>query len=200
MDAFLMDVAEDKVFYLGDKKIKNLYGLLFELRSISDETYSYYAGEDHNYFSDWIEYVIKNYDLAHNLRKTNSRKEAVGLLEHSIDSMKHEEKKEEPRKLVENVSLGASGFNEMITGGTKQAEKLLEALHHEPKELTLERTRPAERVTAAEKEMHDISRDKDEAKEYLWKHFSWEMAKEFMYGMALGILIGLVLSKIFFRV
>ena len=38
-----------------------------------------------------------------------------------------------------------------------------------------------------------------EIKDFLWKHFAWDMAKEFMYGMAIGILIGMVLSKIFIR-
>ncbi|MBN2368181.1 hypothetical protein JXC34_04110, partial [Candidatus Woesearchaeota archaeon] len=46
--------------------------------------------------------------------------------------------------------------------------------------------------------LKDIDKEEHEIKDFLWKHFAWDMAKEFMYGMALGILIGLVLSKIFF--
>ena len=42
-----------------------------------------------------------------------------------------------------------------------------------------------------------IAKDEREIKEFLWKHFAWDMAKEFMYGLAVGILIGLVLSRIF---
>ena len=41
-----------------------------------------------------------------------------------------------------------------------------------------------------------IANDESEIKNMLWKHFAWDMAKEFMYGMAIGIIIGLILSKI----
>ncbi|MEM4398131.1 MAG: hypothetical protein QW757_05935, partial [Candidatus Woesearchaeota archaeon] len=44
-----------------------------------------------------------------------------------------------------------------------------------------------------------IKHDEKYGHEFLWKHFAWEMAKEFMYGMAIGILIGFVLAKIFLR-
>ncbi len=42
-----------------------------------------------------------------------------------------------------------------------------------------------------------IARDESEIKHILWKHYHWDMAKEFMYGLAIGIVLGLILSKAF---
>jgi hypothetical protein len=41
-----------------------------------------------------------------------------------------------------------------------------------------------------------ISTEKQEVKHLLWKHFAWDMAKEFMYGLAIGVFVGLILSRI----
>ncbi len=75
---YLEDVPEDKAFFLADKGIRNLHGLLSELRNMGDETYSYYAGTDHNYFADWIEKVIGNEELSGTLRNALSRTAAAG--------------------------------------------------------------------------------------------------------------------------
>src|SRR3989344_7701255 len=88
MSNYLEDVPEDKVFYLKDRKIKNLYGLLFEFRTLSDDTYGYYADSNHNYFSDWIENVIGNKDISDALRKSKSRQDAVKILEKKIEDLK----------------------------------------------------------------------------------------------------------------
>ncbi len=37
---------------------------------------------------------------------------------------------------------------------------------------------------------------KQDTNSLLWKHFSWDLAREFMYGLAIGILIGLIMSRI----
>jgi hypothetical protein len=50
-----------------------------------------------------------------------------------------------------------------------------------------------------EKFLSKIGQNKKDIKIFLWKHFPWDMALEFMYGMALGLLMGLVMSRIFFR-
>lgn len=207
MSDYLTDVQDDKVFYLGEKKIKNLYGLLFECRSITDEVYSYYADSEHNYFADWIEYVIKFKELSQKLRLTKSRKEAISVLEKEIDSCKGEAKaavaKQQPAEIKISAMETKAQEKPLLQPEIKPqpAEKLLESKKDEMKILPpKEELHFITRVTDVEKEMHEKSKDKEEAKAYLWKHFSWEMAKEFMYGMALGILIGMVLSKIFFRV
>ena len=42
-----------------------------------------------------------------------------------------------------------------------------------------------------------LSKEDVEIRNVIWKHFKWEMAKEFMYGMAIGMIMGLILSKLF---
>ena len=80
MPNYLDDVPKQNAFTLGGKKILNLYSLLLEFRSISDETYSHYASHNHNYFADWIAHVVNHQELAEKLRKTSSRKEAITVL------------------------------------------------------------------------------------------------------------------------
>ena len=167
MNNYLNDVAEDKVFLLGDKKIRNLYGLLFEFRVMSDDTYSYYANNEHNYFADWIQCVIVNKELSDSLRDAKSRKEAVRVVEKTLDSLK------EPRK-----------EEKVFTSPKQEVKKEIPITAEEEVDVLLKK------IAQSEKEIQTV----------LWKHFTWDMAKEFMYGMAIGMLIGLVLAKIFFKV
>ena len=44
--------------------------------------------------------------------------------------------------------------------------------------------------------LKSLSKEDTEIRSVIWKHFKWELAKEFMYGMAIGILMGFVLSRI----
>jgi hypothetical protein len=65
---YLEDVPDEKAFVLGEKRIRNLYGLLFEFREMKDEAYSYYAAEDHNYFADWVLHVVADKELSEKLK------------------------------------------------------------------------------------------------------------------------------------
>ncbi|MBN2368325.1 hypothetical protein JXC34_04860, partial [Candidatus Woesearchaeota archaeon] len=82
---YLDDVPEDKAFILGDKKIRNLYGLLFELRSMDDELFSHYSSKHHNYFADWIEHILINNNISSGLREKHSRQETIDYLEGFIN-------------------------------------------------------------------------------------------------------------------
>jgi hypothetical protein len=176
---YIADVPEDKAFILGDKKIMNLYGLLFEFREMNDETYGHYASADHNYFADWVFHVIEKKDLADRIREAKSRKDAIEVLEGSVESI---------RKLTEKEK------------DAPEKNRILPVIEVETPELKTEiKVEKAVVEKAEEKLVSDISKEDKEAKIFLWKHFGWEMAKEFMYGLAFGILIGLILAKMFFR-
>jgi hypothetical protein len=190
---YLNNVPGDKAFRLGEKSINNLYGLLFEFRTISDESYKVYADEEHNYFADWVYHVIGHHQLADELRGAKSRADAVTVLENAIKALK------EPEPVAEVKGEEASPSFTMA----KPA----------PKKRTLRKPKPAETPEEPEKEIVEehakehtmdtetmwkkLSENKQEIKNFLWKHFAWDMAKEFMYGLSLGILVGLVLSKMF---
>jgi len=203
MDNYLDDVPEDKNFFLGDKRIKNLYGLLFELRSMSDENYSYYADSNHNYFADWIQHVIGYKGLADDMRKMSSRKESISMLEKSIELIKKQNEKpssteivvvEQPKEEIKGGFVVSDITQEDLATAEyrKQKPKIKKIIKVEPPKIT--------KTDENELLLRKISENEREVKEFLWKHFTWDMAKEFMYGMAIGILIGLVLSKIFIKV
>ncbi len=50
-----------------------------------------------------------------------------------------------------------------------------------------------------EKLLGKLAKNEKEIKDFLWKHFAMDMAKEFMYGMAIGMLAGIIISRLFFR-
>ena len=85
-----MDATIDKAFVLENRKVMNVYGLLFELKHMSDKTYSNYVGTDYNYFADWIANVLEQTELADNLRKTQNKDEAINLLQNQVDSQKYD--------------------------------------------------------------------------------------------------------------
>lgn len=189
MANYLDDVPKENAFTLGDKKILNLYSLLLEFRSISDAIYSHYASSSHNYFADWIMHVVNHPELADKLRSTSSRKEAIAVLEKSIEEHKEKDAKKEDSFVVAE------------TKPKKKAEKKVEKkVEEKPKEEPVkEEVKKSEMVETGNELLQDIVKNEREIKDFLWKHFAWDMAKEFMYGMAIGILIGMVLSKIFIR-
>lgn len=186
MANYLDDVPKQNAFTLGDKKILNLYSLLLEFRSISDETYSHYASSHHNYFADWIMHVVNYPELADKLRKTSSKQQAITVLEKSIEEHKEENVKKE---------------DSFVVADTKPKKKAGKKVEKKPEEKPKEEPKEKEPVIVKKGEdlLQDIAKNEREIKDFLWKHFAWDMAKEFMYGMAIGILIGMVLSKIFIR-
>jgi hypothetical protein len=84
------DAADDKVFMLGDRKVLNVYGLLFELKHMSDKTYKNYVGNDFNYFADWIDNVLNQTALADNLRKVQEKGEAITILENQVKNQRYD--------------------------------------------------------------------------------------------------------------
>jgi len=182
MPNYLDDVPEQNAFILGDKKILNLFSLLLELRSMSDETYNYYASSHHNYFADWIMHVVNYHELADKLRNTSSRQQAIRVLEKSVEEHKEKDVKEDSFVVAETKPK--------MKKPVKKAEE---------KEKAEPLNKVPNKMTENNVMLQDIAQNEKEIKDFLWKHFAWDMAKEFMYGMAIGILIGMVLSKIFIR-
>jgi len=188
---YLDDVPEGKAFVLGEKNIKNLYGLLFEFREMNDETYNYYAAEDHNYFADWVLHVVEDKNLSDKLRTTKNRKEALDLLEADVEKMRKES--DPVKQKVDEIEIKQeipeeSGL-ETNTFDTNASEM--------PEDKVATET-PVEKKEDPEV-IKNYPKEKSDAKIFLWKHYAWEMAKEFMYGLAFGILIGMILAKMFFR-
>ena len=74
---FLAGCSDDKVFFVNNgMTIKSLYELRDALVTMSDDTYNFHANEEKNDFSNWVEEVHKDADLAKRLQKAKNRGEA----------------------------------------------------------------------------------------------------------------------------
>jgi len=71
----------DKQFYMGDDiTVASLYQLKSALTQVSEEALQQHLGEDHH-IANWIEFVIKNQELADELRKHHHRWGMIVALE-----------------------------------------------------------------------------------------------------------------------
>jgi len=200
---YLSSVQDDRVFLLGERRLKNLYDLLDSFKELSNETYSHYASSSHNYFADWIEHVIKYDELASRLRNSKNKDEATAILENALPKAnpppKAEEKIDQPvlQENKEKVEQEIISENKDEITPVKPEEIIV--IQENTKKYSTEKDNA---LTHSETEalLKKISDNETQIKDFLWKHFAWDMAKEFMYGMAIGILIGLIVSKIFIKI
>ena len=110
----------------------------------------------------------------------------IAVLEKNIEEHKEETVKKE---------------DSFVVAETKPKKKAEKKVKEKPKEEPVKEEVKEPEIIPKKGEdlLQDIAKNEREIKDFLWKHFAWDMAKEFMYGMAIGILIGMVLSKIFIR-
>lgn len=172
---YLSDVPIENAFILGDIKILNLRELLARFKKMDDETYSHYASKNHNYFADWVLHVVQHDELASNLIKAKSKSEAQKMIESVL-------KKESNNTVKEETKIILKGKKPVPVKKTAfvSPDKIADISNLESEEL-----------------IKRIAMDESEIKHLLWKHYSWHIAKEFIYGFAIGIICGLILSKVF---
>jgi len=222
---YLEKVPEEKAFVIEDKKILTLKDLHKQIKKMNDEQYSHYASPDHNYFADWILAVVGHEDLAKKLRKNSSKKDAIKTLSLEIKILEKPkediiEKEDEiviieddkPEIVDDKVETKKSSAKPKKKKKTKKTtskkpkkEPVIEIseeekIEEEEEEIDNNESEKEEITQADYLEVEDmlkkISTEKQEVKHLLWKHFAWDMAKEFMYGLAIGIFVGLILSRI----
>ena len=183
---YLDNVPEDKAFILGDRRLLSLRELHDALSAISDDEFNRYVGTGFNYFADWIYHVVGHSTLADSIKLETGREASLQVLD---DALKNET---QSQGIVEQKVA----FEEPAAATAVQTGDELTA-----QAVTAERPaaeRP-DRIEDVEELMRKISKNENEIKDILWKHFAWDLAKEFMYGMAVGILIGFILSRILLR-
>jgi hypothetical protein len=70
---FLLDVPEDKVFWLSNgQKLKSLKELRNALTSMPDDVFHHHVDQNHNDFANWIRDVVKDVSLANSIQKSTS--------------------------------------------------------------------------------------------------------------------------------
>jgi len=60
--------------------LKDLSDLYIALQSMSAESFEHHVNEHNNDFSNWVEHVLENKDLAQKLRSTRNQEEMVGFV------------------------------------------------------------------------------------------------------------------------
>ncbi|MBD3203940.1 hypothetical protein GF327_06580 [Candidatus Woesearchaeota archaeon] len=71
----------DKCFYFEDGKIiSDVFGLLDVLKNMDDETFYNHVNDDKNDFSVWIKQSLNREQLAAEISKAKSKKEAIDIL------------------------------------------------------------------------------------------------------------------------
>lgn len=85
----LGDVPEDKQFWCNDGRVlKNLRELETALKEMSDETFRYHVNEAKNDFSNWVNDVIGDEDLARDLRRSTVKSVALNKVTDRIAALK----------------------------------------------------------------------------------------------------------------
>lgn len=82
---YLADVPEDYVFRCHDSCVfKNMRELRDGLAQMAEETYAYHANAEKNDFSQWVKDIIKDEQLANDLRSARSKTEAANRVANRI--------------------------------------------------------------------------------------------------------------------
>jgi hypothetical protein len=172
---YLTDVPIEDAFILGDIKILSLSDLSVQLKKMDSQTYSHYANKNHNYFADWVLHVVKHNELANKLINAKDLAQAQKAIEESLKKKTTEEIQEKPVASLKEKKITPVKKTEFVA-----PDKIADISNLESEEL-----------------IKRIAMDESEIKHFLWKHYSWHIAKEFIYGFAIGIICGLILSKVF---
>ncbi len=89
-------------FWLSDgREIRNVLQLSEDAKTMSNETYSFHANSRKNDFADWIRDIVKNEELAYNVRKSNNQKEMAAAIRKFLykkPEIENEQKADLPEK------------------------------------------------------------------------------------------------------
>jgi hypothetical protein len=80
--ASFKNVKPGEYFYLNNRMVlKNLHDLIDILEVVDDETYKHHVSGNRNDFSEWIQAVFKNNELAEKVKNAGSKMEIIEALE-----------------------------------------------------------------------------------------------------------------------
>ncbi|MFQ5475073.1 MAG: hypothetical protein ACE5DM_04520 [Candidatus Nanoarchaeia archaeon] len=83
------DCKPEQAFHLADgQKVNNLHELATAFGSMHDDVFNHHVNDEKNDFSSWVSVIIKEGNLAEELKKTKDRKEHHRkLLRHVVNDM-----------------------------------------------------------------------------------------------------------------
>jgi hypothetical protein len=97
----LADVPEDYVFWCCDgRTMRSMQELAEALNTMTDEVFAYHANQQKNDFSTWVSDIIRDEDLAADLRQAASRSAAAVIVTQRVTALSDSLKppKKAPRK------------------------------------------------------------------------------------------------------
>jgi hypothetical protein len=81
-------MQSNEFFYVCNGAVlKDLSGLLGELRTIDEKNFSYHVNNDKNDFAKWVGDVLKEPELAAKLSKTKNKQEMVNQIEKRLKAL-----------------------------------------------------------------------------------------------------------------
>jgi|SRR3989344_3413022 len=90
---FLSNVAGDRLFWVNDgHTIANLEGLANELKSMDNKTFKHHVNKEKNDFSNWVNDVVGDKELASDLRKAKTKPAAMKKVQERVDFLKKKAK------------------------------------------------------------------------------------------------------------
>jgi hypothetical protein len=98
---WLADVPEEYIFWCCDgRTMRNMQELAEALNTMMDEVFSYHASQERNDFSTWVGDIIRDDDLAADLRQAFSRSAAAVIVTQRVTALSDSLKpaKKTPRK------------------------------------------------------------------------------------------------------
>ncbi|MCX8147098.1 MAG: DUF5752 family protein [Candidatus Woesearchaeota archaeon] len=110
VEKILSDAPPEKVFKLHmGTNIKNLRELAEALEIMADRTFEHHVTNEKNDFSNWVNDVIGDHELAEKIKKAKTREEMIGIVRKRVDFLERKPVEHELCK-KEFMSCGARDF------------------------------------------------------------------------------------------
>ena len=172
----MIDAEEHTSFVFGHKKLKNIKDLIEVLENKEFEHIAKgHVNDDKNDYANWIKHVLKDEDLAYDVSQEKEISKIVEILKKKVET-------EEIKKAAE-----------------VRVEELIKNPTHLKKEEIVSKP---ENKSDEKNEDHILKKEVSHHKEVLKhaepRHFCPKffdcMKKEFLFGFALGIIVGIVIA------
>jgi hypothetical protein len=199
-EQLLSNAKPEEYFVLKNGRVlKNLYELTNSLTSMDDDTFSHHVNNEKNDFANWVRHVFHDEQLADTVLRRKSKKSILKAINKRLSKIGKEDKKEKkrfnlipaliPKKQENRIEDNIIQEKKADINNSELSKKLDEILTREREIEYRER-----KIEEVEEQIEErIMRAKKENKE------SGFFSKEFLQGLAIGLLLALILGLIYFK-
>jgi hypothetical protein len=190
----LQDVPPQHAFWLlGGKTIKNILELARELKKMNIEMFSHHVNEQKNDFASWVEFCIKDKNLAILMRTTKNKERMAAIVERRIQELTTPVRKEQPKPIQPSIIRTKN-----ITPIQIRQERTIIKTPHVTK---LELTHKPTIVHTPHKTMLKLGHEHQHKEIYVHEVKTHHHSASLLIGhLVLGIVIGVAIAGIFIMV